>query len=58
MLSNFVNPLFLNAVNFITGRDNVPINPIFGITRLESDPKHTKYAGFPLMVFELIAVTN
>ena len=54
LIHNFKRQLFLNSINFLTGKDNAMINPILDSRdRLESYLKHIRHAPY---VFELIAV--
>jgi len=36
VLPDLATPLFLNAVNFLTGEDNPVINPIYGLLSLRA----------------------
>jgi len=53
-LSDSATPSNLNASHFLTGKDNIMLNPIFGM--LGSDPKHTRYARLSLTVIKLYAI--
>lgn len=53
MLPDFVNPLFLNAVNFLIVKDNLVINPNFEL--LSSREIQNMSDMLSLMVLELIA---